>query len=62
MGGDRFAATMVVLPEGLYFGRLGTDSAHDLVDTYPAGTLALPHVRGRAAFSLPAKAVEHAAR
>ncbi|MBC2587777.1 hypothetical protein AAI421_07270 [Rhodococcus aetherivorans] len=62
MGGNRFAATMVVLPEGLYFGRLGTDSAHDLVDTYPAGTLVLPHVRGRAAFSLPAKAVEHAAR
>ncbi|ETT26182.1 hypothetical protein RR21198_0024 [Rhodococcus rhodochrous ATCC 21198] len=42
VGGDRFAATMVVLPEGLYFGRLGTDSTDDLVDTYPAGTLVLP--------------------
>ncbi|ATQ30797.1 sucrase ferredoxin [Rhodococcus ruber] len=62
VGGDRFAANMVVLPDGLYFSRLGADSARDVVDAYLSGILALPHLRGRAAFSLPAQAAEHAAR
>ncbi len=27
MGGDRFAANMVVLPEGLYYGRMDPGTA-----------------------------------
>lgn len=62
IGGDRFAANMVVLPEGLYFSRLGTESARDVVREYRAGVLPLDHLRGRAALSQTAQAAEHAVR
>ena len=37
LGGDRFAATMIVLPHGLYYGRVPTADAETIVDRYLRG-------------------------
>ena len=34
LGGDRFAATMIVLPHGLYYGRVPTTDAETIVERY----------------------------
>ncbi|MDQ3782708.1 MAG: sucrase ferredoxin [Actinomycetota bacterium] len=47
IGGDRFAANVVVLPRGDYFGRLEPDDAPSFMDEYEAGRLDLAHYRGR---------------
>ncbi len=39
VGGDRFAGNVVVLPEGLYYGRVGPAEAWSVLDEY----LARPH-------------------
>ena len=62
VGGDRFAANLVVLPEGLYLGRLdGLDVAH-VVDQLAAGRLPAGHVRGRSSLPLPVQAAQSFAR
>ncbi len=48
VGGDRFAANLVCLPHGLYFGRLGPDEAATVVDAYERGRIAVEFYRGRA--------------
>lgn len=62
IGGDRFAANMIALPEGLYFSRLDADSAVATVRDHLAGRVSPAHLRGRAALSQPAQAAEHAVR
>ncbi|MDV2475579.1 sucrase ferredoxin [Rhodococcus zopfii] len=62
IGGDRFAANIVVLPDGLYFSRLGPESARAVVIEHRSGALSLDHLRGRAALSQPGQAAEHAVR
>lgn len=47
IGGDRFAANVVVLPRGDYFGRLQPDEAQSFLAEYEAGRLDLAHYRGR---------------
>jgi hypothetical protein len=47
IGGDRFAGNAVVLPDGLYYGRLDVPSVSRLVDEHLAGRLSLDHLRGR---------------
>ena len=47
VGGDRFAANMVVLPTGDMFGRLDADTAPDVLTAYAAGRLLAEHHRGR---------------
>ena len=47
IGGDRFAANMVVLPEGLYFGRVVPDDVEALAGRLREGKLLLPRYRGR---------------
>lgn len=47
VGGDRFAANVVMLPRGDYFGRVDPSSAPDLVRRYLDGELDLDHHRGR---------------
>ena len=58
IGGDRFAPNVLVLPEGLYYGRLTPEDAADFVDTHRAGELSLPHLRGRCAFPFAVQAAE----
>lgn len=50
VGGDRFAANIVCLPHGVYFGRVEPDEAWALLDGFDRGELALDHYRGRSCF------------
>lgn len=59
VGGDRFAANLVILPEGLYYGGLEGDSAHHVVDAHGGGLIDLDYFRGRSAHPVPAQAAEH---
>jgi hypothetical protein len=62
VGGDRFAANLVVLPDGLYLGRVEADEVVQVVHDLAAGTLPAGRVRGRSSLSLPAQAAQHFAR
>lgn len=46
VGGDRFAANVVVLPDGTYYGGLDPDSAVDVVADHLDGRLDPIHLRG----------------
>ena len=46
VGGDRFAANVVVLPDGTYYGGLDADSATDVVAGHLDGRLDPTHLRG----------------
>lgn len=58
IGGDRFAANVLVLPDGLYYGRLTPLDAEPFVEAHRAGRLDLEHLRGRCAYSFPVQAAE----
>jgi hypothetical protein len=62
VGGDRFAGNVVVLPEGLYFGRVEPADAWSLLDEYLAGRIDLDHYRGRSAHTFSEQAAEIAIR
>ena len=62
IGGDRFAANLLVLPDGLYFGRVEPHEALALVEALAAGELAYDRLRGRSSLSMPAQAAQHFAR
>jgi hypothetical protein len=47
VGGDRFAANVVCLPDGVYYGRVAPDAAARLLAEHRAGTIDLEHYRGR---------------
>jgi hypothetical protein len=47
IGGDRFAANMLVLPHGLYYGRLDPVAALTVAGAHASGQLDLDHLRGR---------------
>jgi hypothetical protein len=61
LGGDRFAANVVVLPHGFYYGQVPGDGA-ELVAAHEAGRVALPWLRGRSGLPMPVQAAQHAAR
>jgi hypothetical protein len=61
LGGDRFAANVVVLPHGFYYGQVPGDGA-ELVDAHERGQVALPWLRGRAGVAPPGQAAQHHAR
>lgn len=58
IGGDRFAANLVVLPHGLYYGRLDPTSAIAVAGAHAAGELDLDHLRGRSGYPMPVQAAE----
>lgn len=62
IGGDRFAGNALVLPEGLYYGRLDPVSALAVARGHLAGELDLDHLRGRSSFAMPVQAAELALR
>jgi hypothetical protein len=62
VGGDRFAGNLVVLPDGLYFGRVTPEAAWPVLEDYLAGRIRLEHYRGRTAYSFPVQAAERAVR
>ena len=62
IGGDRFAANLLVLPEGLYYGRVTPEAAPELADRHRSGHLDLDLLRGRSGLPFPAQVAEVAAR
>jgi len=58
LGGHRFAANLLVLPDGLCFGRLDVRAATALVHELEAGRLPLEHLRGRTAYTPDQQAAE----
>jgi hypothetical protein len=62
IGGDRFSANAVVLPHGLYYGRLQPDTARGVARLLAAGELDLDHLRGRSAYPTAVQAAEIALR
>lgn len=62
IGGDRFAANIVCLPEGIYYGRVPEAAAADLVARYRQRQLDLDLYRGRSCYSWPEQAAEGAVR
>ena len=58
IGGDRFAGNVLVLPEGLYYGRVPVDRATALARTHLDGRLELDLLRGRSGLPLPAQVAE----
>jgi hypothetical protein len=62
VGGDRFAGNVVVFPHGLYYGRVEPEDAAGLLGAHGAGRIDPDRYRGRAAYTFPAQAAEHAIR
>jgi hypothetical protein len=62
IGGDRFAANLLVLPHGLYYGRLDAGSSLALADRHLAGELDLDHLRGPSYAPMPVQHAEVALR
>jgi len=62
VGGDRFAGNVVVLPDGLYYGRVEPADTRSLLAAHTAGEVALDRYRGRSAYSFPVQAAEQAIR
>jgi hypothetical protein len=62
VGGDRFAGNVVLLPEGLYYGRVEPGDAGRVLAAHLAGRVELDRFRGRSAYSFPAQAAEQAIR
>ena len=62
VGGDRFAGNVVVLPQGLYYGRVEVEDVPSLLEAHVAGRIDLERYRGRAAYMFQVQAAEHAIR
>ncbi|MGC4959841.1 sucrase ferredoxin [Gordonia sp. DT101] len=63
LGGDRFAATMLVLPHGLSYGRVdSSDDPAALIRLYNEGRLDDEHLRGRTSLPHPVQAAQHFVR
>jgi hypothetical protein len=62
VGGDRYAANLVCLPHGLYYGQLDADGALAAAAAYRNGEVVLNRYRGRAGQPEAAQAAEHFVR
>lgn len=62
LGGDRFAANLVVLPHGLYYGRVSPQTAPQVAAAHERGEVVVPLLRGRTVFSPVVQAAQQHAR
>jgi hypothetical protein len=62
LGGDRFAATLILFPAGLYYGRATVEDAPRLVDLYREGLVDPRTFRGRSSSPNVVQAAESVAR
>jgi hypothetical protein len=62
LGGHRFAANLVCLPDGILYGRVARTDGSRLADAYVAGRLDPALLRGRSAWPAPAQVAEQALR
>lgn len=58
IGGDRFAANLVCLPYGAYFGRITPGSVVEVADAFIDGRIDLRYFRGRSAWPFPVQAAD----
>lgn len=58
VGGDRFAANLVILPTGVYYGRVPPDGAGRLIREHAEGLIDLEHYRGRSCYTPLTQAAE----
>ncbi len=59
VGGDRFAANLVILPDGMYYGNLDGDSAIEVISAHLAGLIKSAFYRGSSVQPAPMQAAEH---
>lgn len=59
VGGDRFAANVIVLPQGIYYGHVQPEDTSALVAAHTAGHISLRHYRGRTCYGRAAQAGEY---
>jgi hypothetical protein len=62
LGGDRFAATMLVLPEGLCYGRVDSTDSAELIRLYRDGRLDNRFLRGRTSLPHAVQAAQYFVR
>lgn len=62
IGGDRFAGNLLVLPHGLYYGRLDPVAALSVAGAHRSGQVDLDHLRGRSGYAMPVQFAEIALR
>jgi hypothetical protein len=60
VGGHRFAANLVILPHGLYYGPVSAGLAAAAIDAYQGGAVVADRFRGRAGQSRAAQEAEYA--
>lgn len=58
IGGDRFAANLLWLPAGVYYGRVEADDAALIAALAATGRLSMPHYRGRSTLGFAVQAAE----
>lgn len=51
VGGHRFSANIIMLPEGIYYGRVDSDNLDELVDSHKKKEIYLDCYRGRSCYS-----------
>jgi hypothetical protein len=59
VGGDRFAANVVVFPYGIYYGRVTPEEAAEVIRSTNAGEVWLERYRGRSIFPRIVQAAEY---
>jgi hypothetical protein len=62
VGGDRFAGNLVVVPDGVYYGRVDPGEAWAVVEAALERRVHLPLYRGRSCYGFAAQAAEMAVR
>lgn len=58
LGGDRFAANAVLMPFGIYYGRVGVEDVHEIIKQTAFGRVLYQNYRGRSRQSFLDQAVE----
>ncbi len=62
IGGDRFAANVVLFPHGIYYGRVNAEDVGTLIHDLGEGRVSIDHMRGRCSLPFPLQAAEHFVR
>ena len=62
VGGDRFAANLIALPHGLYYGHARPDTALEIAKAYESSQVVPEWLRGRSSLPAPVQAAQHYAR
>jgi hypothetical protein len=62
IGGHRFAANVVCLPEGVCYGRMAPDDVEPMLDHHRQGRIVLDKYRGQSIHDTPAQAADYFAR